>query len=149
MRRKIFKWAAIGLPVLFIAMQAIRPARTNPPVDETRTLQANSGIPPQVTAILDRSCMDCHSSKTVWPWYAQVAPASWLVASDVNEGRRHWSASEWGTYDAKKRARVLGQMCDEVMSGDMPPSTYLIMHSAAKLQDPDKQAICEWTKGEK
>jgi hypothetical protein len=143
-RTSRLKWAAIGLAVVAVGIQAIRPARTNPAIDEKQTLQANATLTPEVSAIFARSCQDCHSSKTVWPWYSQIAPVSWLLTDDVNGGRRKWSASEWGTYDAKKRARVRQQMCEEVMGGDMPPSTYLLMHHAARLADPDKKAICDW-----
>ena len=146
--KKLLRRAGIGLVVLLVLSQAIRPARTNPPVEESKTLQANSNITPEISAILERSCKDCHSSRTVWPWYSQVAPVSWLLVSDVNGARKQFSLSEWGSYDAKKQARRLQDMCEQVEQGEMPLGIYVVLHPVAKLSDADKQALCAWTKQE-
>ena len=146
--RKYLKRAGIGLIVVLALIQAIRPARTNPPVDESKTLQARSDITPEISAIFERSCKDCHSSRTVWPWYSQVAPVSWLLTSDVNGARRQFSLSEWGSYDTKKQARKLQDICEQVEQGEMPLGIYVALHPVAKLSDADKQALCAWTKQE-
>jgi len=105
-------------------------------------------VPPEVDALLARSCNDCHTSETRWPWYSQVAPASWLVARDVNEARRKLSLSDWGRYDARRAGRKLGEMCDEVKEGGMPITPYLLLHPVARLSEADKNTLCEWTKAE-
>src|SRR5690242_8181983 len=96
---RIGKFVVIGLPVAAILIQAIRPDRTNPPEDPARTIKAASYMTPDVSAILDRACADCHSNRTVWPWYSNIAPVSWFVASDVHDGRRQFSMSDWAQYD--------------------------------------------------
>ena len=101
--QKILKWAAISLGIAFMVMQFIRPAKTNPLVDDASTMSARLQVTPEVEAILNRSCIDCHSYKTVWPWYSKVAPISWLLVSDVNEGRKHFNLSNWPT-DPKEAA---------------------------------------------
>lgn len=146
--KKTLKWIGIILVVLLAAIQAIRPAKTNPPVDETKTIRANTTMSPEVAAILDRACNDCHSNKTTWPWYSQVAPVSWLLVGDVNDGRKDLSLSDWGTYDSKKKARKLKKICEEVETGGMPLRSYLLLHPAARLSDSDKQALCDWTRQE-
>ena len=146
--KRVLKWAGLGLIVLLVVIQAIRPARTNPPVDENSTIQAHSNITPEVAVIFERSCKDCHSSRTVWPWYSQVAPVSWLLVSDVNGARKEFSLSEWGSYDAKKQARKLQDMCEQVEKGEMPLGIYVALHPLAKLSDADKQTLCDWTKRE-
>jgi cytochrome c551/c552 len=146
--KKILKWLLISLAVAFVVIQFIRPARTNPPVDETATLSARLQVTPEVEAILNRSCIDCHSHKTVWPWYSNVAPVSWLLVRDVNEGRRHWNVSNWPT-DSRRSARRLDEMCEQVEHGEMPLSIYLTMHPTAKLSDADKKALCDWANGER
>jgi len=82
--KKALKWIGISLVVLLVVSQAIRPAKTNPAVDETQTMQANTHMSPEVAMILERACANCHSSRTTWPWYSQVAPVSWFIVSDVN-----------------------------------------------------------------
>jgi cytochrome c551/c552 len=146
--KRILKWTGIILAVLLAAIQAIRPAKTNPPVDETKTIRANADMSPDVAAILERACNDCHSNKTTWPWYSQVAPVSWLLVGDVNDGRKDLSLSDWGTYDPKKKARKLQKIYEEVKTGGMPLRSYLLLHPAARLSDSDKQTLCDWTRQE-
>src|SRR5580765_2224450 len=96
---RIARWAPRALTVLlvgFIGIQLVRPDRTNPPVKAADSLQAKA--PAAINALLDRSCRDCHSNETRWPWYTNVAPTSWLVANHVHEGRDHFNYSEWTGY---------------------------------------------------
>lgn len=146
--KKTLKWTGVSLVVLLVASQALRPARTNPPVDETKTMRANTTMSPEVAAILERACSDCHSYKTTWPWYSQIAPASWLLVSHVNDARRGMSLSDWGSYDPKKKARKLQDICEQVEKGDMPLTSYLLLHPAAKLSESDKKTLCDWTRQE-
>jgi Haem-binding domain len=146
--KKAIKRIGIAIVVLLVVIQVIRPARTNPPVDETRTIQANSTITPQISAIFERSCKDCHSFRTAWPWYSEVAPVSWLLVSDVNGARKQMSLSEWGAYDPKKKVSKLQKICEEVEAGDMPLGIYVVLHPDAKLSDADKHALCDWAKQE-
>lgn len=143
------KWTAIVLVVIFIGIQFIRPALTNPPVDESQTIVARTQMTPEVSSILDRSCRDCHSNKTVWPWYTKLAPVSWWLADHVNEGRQDLNMSEWGKLPKDRQDRKLRQMCDEIQDGMMPLSSYLPMHPTAKLSDQDKKTLCDWTDKER
>src|SRR2546423_5695569 len=148
MIKKIVKGAGITLAVAFIVIQFIRPAKTNPPVDEASTLSARLQVTPEVETILNRSCIDCHSHKTVWPWYSQIAPVSWLLTHDVNEGRKHWNVSNWPT-DPKRSSRRLEEMCQQVEKGEMPMAIYVTMHPMAKLSDDDKKTLCDWANAER
>src|SRR4051812_26909496 len=145
---KVLKWAAVVLLLLFAGAQVYRPDRTNPPVDERRTMRANTQMTPEVAAVLRRSCNDCHSSETTWPWYSNVTPVSWFLKNHVDEGRRELSFSEWATYPKRKRERKLHEMCEQVEAGEMPLKSYLPLHPSAKLSDEDRRRICEWTSQE-
>jgi hypothetical protein len=147
--RKVLKIVAILLVVLVVGIQAIRPARTNPPVDESQTINAKTQITPEVASIFDRSCRDCHSNKTVWPWYTNVAPVSWWLSNHVSDGRRSMNMSEWSKLPNDRQERKLRQICDEVQDGNMPLSSYTPMHPAAKLSDQDKKTLCDWTEKER
>lgn len=147
--KKILKITAIVLVVGFLGMQAVRPARTNPPVDESQTIFARTQMTPQVAGIFDRSCRDCHSNKTVWPWYTQVAPVSWWLTNHVNEGRQNLNLSEWARLNRDRQDRKLRQICDEVQDGAMPLSSYTPIHPQAKLSDQDKKTLCDWTEAER
>lgn len=139
----------IVLIVIFLGIQFVRPARTNPPVDESQTIFARTQMKPEVAAIFDRSCRDCHSNKTVWPWYTNVAPISWWLSNHVNEGRQNLNLSEWGRLAQDRQDRKLRQICDEVSDGVMPLSSYLPMHPQARLSDQDKSTLCDWVDAER
>jgi hypothetical protein len=146
---RVLKWIVIVLIVVFLGIQFVRPARTNPAVDESQTIFARTQITPQVSAILERSCRDCHSNKTVWPWYTNVAPISWWLSSHVNEGRQNLNLSEWGKIDNDHQDRKLRQICDQVSDGVMPLSSYVPMHPQSKLSAEDKKTLCDWTEAER
>src|SRR3989442_1760300 len=146
---KVLKWTLILLACVIVGIQFIRPARTNPPIDPSKTIEANSQMTPEVASILDRSCRDCHSNKTVWPWYTNVAPISWWLSNHVNDGRRNLNFSDWAKLPPDRQERKLRQICDEVEDGIMPLSSYLPMHPAARLSDQDKKTLCDWTDAER
>lgn len=128
---------AVGLAAFAIA-QLIPVARENPPVE------SEPPIAPEARAVLVRACLDCHSNQTVWPWYSKVAPASWLLAKDVREGRAKLNLSAWSRYSAKKQRKLLRESLEEVKEGDMPLWTYRIGHPEARLTDADRQTLERW-----
>jgi hypothetical protein len=130
---------------LFLIAQVIRPARTNPVQDQSLSLESQLKIDPKVSGILERSCADCHSNNTRWPWYTNVAPVSWFVIGHVNDARRDLNFSEWGKYDKRRQSRRLDQMCALAKSGDMPLSSYTPLHPGSKLSGDDISALCGWT----
>ncbi|QQS45529.1 MAG: heme-binding domain-containing protein [Acidobacteriota bacterium] len=146
---KYVKWLGIVILIALAGMQFVRPDRTNPPVDHGKTLQANTQVPPEVQAIFQRSCYDCHSNQTVWPWYSNVAPVSWFLADHVEHGREELSFSEWGNYDAKKADHKLEEICEMIEKGEMPLQSYLILHWGAKLSETDRQTLCNWANQER
>ena len=134
----MLKKILIAVAILLVAVQLVPVGRTNPPTTSKVT------APQEALAILERSCFDCHSNETRWPWYAYVAPVSWLVTHDVKEGREHVNFSEWAQYDAEEVADILKDVRDEVEDGNMPLPVYLIMHGDARLSEQDKQELYEW-----
>ena len=147
--RKVLKWIVIVLVLIFIAIQFRRPARTNPAVDESQTIFARTQMTPDAAAIFNRSCVDCHSNKTAWPWYSHVAPVSWLLADDVNTGRGMMNLSEWGHLDQDRQDKKLRQICDEVSDGVMPLWFYTPLHPGSKLTSGDVKTLCDWTSAER
>lgn len=144
----ILKWALIALVVILAALQFIRPARTNPAIDEARKISARMSVTPEVAAILDRSCNDCHSNQTRWPWYSNIAPVSWFVINHVNEGRDNMNFSDWAQYDSRTQENLLRQSCREVSSGMMPLNSYLWLHRGATLSSEDVKTLCDWVNAE-
>jgi hypothetical protein len=134
--------------VIVLGMQFIRPDLGRLPVDPGQSLTAQLSPPPAVRAILTAACNDCHGQAESWPWYAHVAPASWLVGSDVAEAREHLDLSEWGSLEPRRQAALLDRMCEEARRGEMPLARYRWLHAAARLTPAQVAALCEWAEGE-
>jgi hypothetical protein len=128
---KILKW--LLLLAVLIQLIPFGHDHSNPPVAKEPAWDS-----PQTRDLFVRACFDCHSNQTGWRWYSYVAPASWLVARDVNGGRRHMNFSAWD--QPQKHAE---HVSEEVKSGDMPPWFYLPLHPSAKLSDAEKLLLIE------
>ena len=138
---KRVKQAAVVFILLFAAAQLVRPERENPATDATRTIQAHVGTTSALVAVLDRSCRDCHSNATVWPWYTNIAPASWLMAYGVREGRKAVNFSEWAAYPPEAQQTLLSASCQDASNGKMP-GAYTLLRPETRLSRQDIETIC-------
>jgi hypothetical protein len=146
MKQRTLIYSSIALIIVAAAIQFIRPELTNPPVEPQMTFEASADFSPETVKILSRSCTDCHSNSTNWPWYSHVAPVSWLVADDVKEARRHMNLSEWGRLSKEEAHVKLKEICSEVQDGEMPLWIYTLMHKEASLSQSDKDTLCNLKK---
>jgi len=131
--KKLLGLFVLTLIFLFLLIQLIPYGKdtTNPPVIQDapwNSLQARQ--------VAQRACYDCHSNETVWPWYSRIAPVSWLVYRDVQEGRSKLNFSEWGM--AEQEVEDIGEVIAE---GKMPPLQYLLMHPSARLTAAEKELL--------
>jgi hypothetical protein len=140
---KILKLAAAVAVVFLVVAQAFRIDKSNPPVG------SDVNAPPQLKEVMRRSCYGCHSNEVVWPWYAYVAPASWLVAYDVHQGRAELNFSLWGNYGLAKRQKKLAEIAQTITEGEMPPWYYVYpMHMEAQLSAADRATFLGWISSE-
>jgi hypothetical protein len=141
--RRILQLVSAAIIVGIVVIQFVGPARSNPSAPESQSVGMHLQVTPQAKSILERSCTDCHSNNTRWPWYSRVAPVSWFVIDHVNHGRTHLNFSEWGLYTAKEQDELLHSICKEVKYGTMPLQSYLRLHTDAKLNASDVKILCE------
>jgi hypothetical protein len=134
----------IGVAVLIVIIQFIRPDMSNGPEDPAMNIKAFVKIPDEISAILKRSCGDCHSNTTRWPWYNQIAPASWVIADDVSLGRKHLNFSEWGTYTQKRMGKKLYQIAEVAGDNSMPLTLYRMIHTDTKLSEDERKKLADW-----
>jgi hypothetical protein len=142
---KFLKILLIILVIAFVALQFVPVKMPENKAAGKDDLISIGEIPESVSSILKTSCYDCHSSQTTYPWYSKVAPASWLLAKDVRDGRDDLNFSEWGTYNKRHQIGSLRKIKEEVTSGDMPLKNYLIIHRYAKLSPEQKSDLVKWT----
>ena len=133
--KKVIKYLVWIVIIGFVVLQLIPYGRdhTNPPVVSEPNWDS-----PRTQELAKRACFDCHSNETVWPWYSNIAPGSWLVYHDVETGRRFMNFSEWGT-----RSQRSGEIAEVVNGGYMPPSQYLLLPPEARLTAAEKQELVQ------
>ncbi len=139
---KAFKIGGGVVLLALIVMQFFRPARTNPASDPGVSFEAVVKPPQEVASSLRQACNDCHSNQTAWPWYSNIAPVSWLVVKDVNEGRTHLNLSDWTQSGAEGEKPKVAELCSEMQTGKMPLRSYTVLHPQAKLTAQELSAIC-------
>jgi hypothetical protein len=134
--------AVVVFVVVVAAAQVVRPKHANPATDVSRTIQAHAGTTSELVAVLERACSDCHSNGTMWPWYTQIAPMSWLMAYGVTEGRKAVNFSDWAAYQPERQRKLLIESCRDASEGKMPGRPYTLLHPEARLSTQDVETIC-------
>jgi len=132
---KTLLWIVIAGVAALALIQLIPVNRTNPPV--VTHVKWDS---PQTQTLFQRACADCHSNETTWPWYAYIAPVSWLVARDVYQGRQRFNISDLNT-SSPRYSRMASEIGRTIESGRMPMGIYLPMHPNARLTPAEMQAL--------
>ncbi len=135
-----FVISAAVLAALFLLIQLIPVDQTNPQVESDLV------APVPVKDILRRSCYDCHSHETSWPWYSRVAPFSWWLAKHVTEGRADLNFSQWPLFDFEARELMLRDIEKQLVDGTMPLRSYVLGHREAGLSDRDREILLEWAR---
>jgi hypothetical protein len=136
--RPLARKSGFAILCLAAALQLWPSGRTNPPV--TAGLHA----PSEIGAILRRSCYDCHSNETRWPWYGWIAPVSWMLVRDVRAARADLNFSHWGEYSETKRRDKAETMLDQIRDGRMPPSGYARLHPGSAVEAGDLETLRRW-----
>jgi hypothetical protein len=142
--KNVLRVVGIGLALVFVVAQFFRSPRNTGVAEGPDSLVAREKVPAEVRAILRRSCYDCHSDNTVYPWYASVQPVAWWLHSHVSEGRAELNLSQFSAYDTKRAVRKLQAVADEVHERHMPRKSYLLLHRDAKPSDADVALVTNW-----
>lgn len=145
MKRSI-KITGIVLVILFIVIQFLPRDHNEFAAKPVNGIAKVYAVPGNVGAILKRSCYDCHSNHTNYPWYAQIQPFRYILDSHIRDGKAELNFDEFGTYTTRKqrsRLRAIGQSLDE---SSMPLSSYTLIHRNAILSKEDKLTLATWIK---
>lgn len=140
---KIFKKILVGLLVIFVVMQAFRPAR-NRSNDTSKDISHSYAVPEEVKVILTKACNDCHTNNTRYPWYAEIQPVSWWLGDHVKEGKKHFNLNEFSGYRIARQYKKLEECIEQVKEGEMPLPSYTWLHKDAVLTDTEKQTLMAW-----
>lgn len=119
----------------------------NPPVVASRSIETHRPVPKEVEAILGRSCRDCHSNQTRWPWYSGLPVVSERLRQEVDKGRKQMNLSDWNTKIAEgadEEQGTLNGICENVRTGTMPPVWYRRVHRGSTLTQAETDTVCRW-----
>ena len=130
---------------LLIIIQFFRPEKNDKILNPQNDIIFSLEIPVNVKKTIVNACYDCHSDKTAYPFYNNVAPVSWLMAKHIRDGKEHLNFSDWANYDRKKQIKLLTAICEEITDGEMPLKGYVFMHSKAIINEKQLEDICQWT----
>ncbi|AUD02364.1 heme-binding domain-containing protein [Spirosoma pollinicola] len=140
MRRKIL----LTLLGVFVLIQFVRPEKNQSTGMSVNDITTKYAVPADVHNLLKRSCFDCHSNNTVYPWYDTVQPVSWWLNHHINEAKGELNFSEFASYSPKKADHKLEEIGESVTEGWMPLSSYLWIHHDAKLKPEEAKLIADW-----
>ncbi|SNR75313.1 Haem-binding domain-containing protein [Lutibacter agarilyticus] len=139
------KKVLLSIVVVFILIQLIRPHK-NDSKNNINHISTVIDVPDEVEQILLNSCNDCHSNSTVYPWYSEIAPVSWYLASHVNDGKAHLNFSEWTAYNKYQKEHILKNFEEVLLSHEMPLKSYLLLHKEAEMSKEQYNALVAWVK---
>merc|ERR1711916_326668 len=142
--KKLIKWGMLILLILLIGVQFI-------PKDNNRQLHISKYdirslyiIPDNTLKILEKSCFDCHSNNTDYPWYSKIQPVRYFLDNHIREGKNMLNFSEFGNYSERRKRNKIRSIISQIQEGKMPISTYTIIHREADLSNQDKKIIIDW-----
>ena len=142
--KKVIKWSLLIVAVVLVVIQFFRPEKNISSAVADQDIAKHYGVPDKVLAVLQRSCFDCHSNNTAYPWYNNIQPFAWFLADHVKDGKDELNFSIFASYTPKKAAHKLDEVIGETGEGEMPLSSYTLIHRNAVLSDQEIKMINEW-----
>ncbi|MDI7185428.1 heme-binding domain-containing protein [Leptospira santarosai] len=100
----------------------------------------------EVKRILRKSCYDCHSDLTEWPWYSKIFPINVYLYRHVREGKVELNLSEWGSLSKKEKSTKGDSILETLEEGEMPPGDYILLHPSAKITQDELQILKNWVR---
>lgn len=140
--KKILKYLLLLALLALVVIQFIRPEKNQEGYETVATFEAETKPTTEVAAILKSHCYDCHSNHTIYPWYAEIAPASFWLADHIEDGKKHFNVSDWGSYSVKKKDHKLEELFEEVEEGEMPLDSYTWIHG--DITKEQQKLLLQW-----
>lgn len=134
------------LILAFVVIQFIRPAK-NDSGDTQKSIATLYVVPPNVNAILQRSCMDCHSNSTTYPWYDRIQPVTWWVTSHIKNGKRHLNFDTYASLRIAMQKKRMEDCLEQLKKDEMPLGSYTLIHRNAVLTQADRDTLSGWCQG--
>ena len=144
MKKKILKRVLLGLLIVLVLIQFIRPEKNNGLADTDKDITHYVHVPDTIRSILRTSCYDCHSNHTHYPWYAEISPGSLWLANQIKNGQAELNFSDFSQYTTRRQKNKLTSIAEQVEEREMPLKSYLLLHGNARLSAGQIQLIKDW-----
>lgn len=141
---KIVKRILLILLIALVIIQFFHPAKNVSTGNSSNDIAEVYNVPADVKTVLNKACNDCHSNNTRYPWYNNLQPVAWWLDDHVQEGKSELNFNEFKSYRIGKQYRKMENVLDEVKKGDMPLTSYTLIHTNAKLTDKEKALVVGW-----
>ena len=145
--RSILKKTGGLLLFLLVIIQFFRPEKNTSDYISINKVSNAFETPLEVDNILERSCSDCHSNNSDYPWYTEIQPVSWWIDHHIEEGKEHFNSDEFKNYSVKRQHHVMDEIIGEIESGEMPFDSYVWLHPGTALSIQEKEMLVNWCKG--
>ncbi len=141
---KIVKILGLVLVAAFVVIQFVPTSLNQSDVISTEDFMSTYKVPQQIETILKTSCYDCHSNNTKYPWYNKIQPIAWVIEDHVKVGKEELNLSEFGSYSKRRQKSKLKSIGSQIEDGEMPLSSYALIHRDAKISEDEKRLMVEW-----
>jgi hypothetical protein len=136
----------LAVVAILIVIQFFKPSKNIASQPQPNAIEQHYNVPENVSAVLHPACYDCHSNNTKYPWYNNIQPVEWWLASHINDGKRHLNFDEFNSYPPDKKKKKLSEIKETIEKGEMPLSSYTLIHVDARLTEDQKKIILDWVK---
>ncbi len=143
----MLKKILLVLLVILIGIQFIHPEKNIHPGAQPANISTIYAVPADVDSILVKACKDCHSNNTRYPWYNNIQPVAWWLNSHIQDGKGSFNLNEFATYPAARQYDKIKEIKKQIDEGDMPLSSYTLIHTDARLTGAEKNTIISWSEG--
>nr|WP_294894163.1 heme-binding domain-containing protein [uncultured Pedobacter sp.] len=138
------KKVLIGIAVILVVIQFFHPAKNIDSSVQKNAIETKYNVPDSIKQVLTVACADCHSNNTRYPWYNNIQPVAWWLASHVNDGKKHFNLDEFTTYTLKRQDHKLDDLIETQKDHSMPLESYSLIHVDAKLSEKQRKALIDW-----
>jgi hypothetical protein len=143
--KRNFKRLLLFLGITFIIIQFFHPDRNISSAEPTNHISKQFPVSSAIKNVLDKSCGDCHSNNTAYPWYFNIQPVAWWLANHIEEGKREVNFDEFASYSLRRQFRKFKEIKEQIEEGEMPLSSYTFMHKDALMSPEQKQSLIKWS----
>ncbi|WP_017258067.1 heme-binding domain-containing protein [Pedobacter arcticus] len=132
------------IAAILVIIQFFHPAKNIEATEQVNSITTKYNVPDTVASILAVACADCHSNNTKYPWYSNIQPVAWWLASHVNDGKKHFNLDEFTKYSLKRQDHKLEELVESQKDHWMPLESYSVIHTDAKLSEKQRKVLIDW-----